>query len=100
MAGSKRQELSQKQMLLIGKALSDPRRYEILKQLRDSSAEPLPCGTMRECSEITPATLSHHMKELESAGLVEPVRVGKFVSYLQNRDVLESFLEKLRTDLT
>jgi len=79
--------------------LADPRRYELLKQLQRAADEALPCGTMRECTEISPATLSHHMRELEMAGLVEPVREGKFVSYLLQREVLEAFLDRLRGDL-
>ncbi len=91
-------KLPEKQVHLIMKALADPRRYEILKRLRES-AEAMPCGLMRECTEISPATLSHHMKELETAGLVEPVREGKFVSYLLQRDVLEAFLAQVRADV-
>jgi ArsR family transcriptional regulator len=91
--------LADRQVHLIVKALADPRRYEILKKLGSSCHEAVPCGAMRECAEISPATLSHHMKELEMAGLVEPVREGKFVSYLLKRDVLEQFLDRVRDDL-
>ena len=61
--------LTQEQVLLIAKALGDRRRYEILKRLgecRDANA----CGAVRDCTRIDAATLSHHMKELELAGLV------------------------------
>jgi ArsR family transcriptional regulator, arsenate/arsenite/antimonite-responsive transcriptional repressor len=95
---SKRNILSQDQVHLIVKALSDPRRYEILKQLRESG-QALACGAVRGCMEITPATLSHHMKELEMAGLVQVVREGKFASYLLRRDVLEAFLQHVQADL-
>lgn len=98
MTGPKKAKLPEKQIHLILKALADPRRYEILKHLGEC-AEAMPCGTMRECTEISPATLSHHMKELETAGLVEPVREGKFVSYLLQREVLEAFLAQIRADV-
>jgi ArsR family transcriptional regulator len=90
--------LTEDQVLLIAKALGDRRRYEILKRLgecRDATS----CGTVRDCMEINPATLSHHMKELEIAGLVEVVREGKFASYVLLRDVLEAFFQRLRDDL-
>jgi ArsR family transcriptional regulator len=48
---------------------------------------------------INPATLSHHMKELEIAGLVAVVREGKFASYVLRRAVLEAFFQRLREDL-
>ena len=98
MAVSKRKALSDDQVQLIAKALADPRRYEILRRLGDNNRA-LECGSVRECMEISPATLSHHMKELKTAGLVKEVRKGRFVSYLLERDVLEAFLGRLRTDL-
>ncbi len=90
--------LDENQVQLIAKALADPRRYEILKQLK-LCEEALACGAVRECLAISPATLSHHMKELEIAGLVRPLREGKFVSYLLRRDVLDAFFARLRSDL-
>ena len=54
---------------------------------------------MRDCTGINSATLSHHMKELEIAGLVEVVREGRFASYILRRDVLEAFFQRLKEDL-
>src|ERR1700730_6490806 len=93
-----RKSLTEDQVLLIAKALGDRRRYEILKRLgecRDATS----CGTVRDCMGINPATLSHHMKELEIAGLVDVVRDGKFASYVLRRDVLEAFFQRLKEDL-
>ena len=93
--------LSEDQVQLIAKALADPRRYEILKKLREcDQAHALACETVRGCMEISPATLSHHMKELEMAGLIRVVREGKFASYLLRRDVLNAFFARLKGDLT
>ncbi|MGH6852226.1 MAG: ArsR/SmtB family transcription factor [Methylocella sp.] len=90
--------LTEDRVLLIAKALGDRRRYEILKRLGEGP-DALACCTVRDCMGINPATLSHHMKELEIAGLVEVVREGKFASYVLRRDVLEAFFQRLKGDL-
>jgi ArsR family transcriptional regulator len=90
--------LTQDQVLLIAKALSDRRRYEILKRLGECR-DAIACGAVRDCTRIDAATLSHHMKELELAGLVEVLREGKFASYVLRRDVLEGFLRRLKDDI-
>src|ERR1700724_2895134 len=90
--------LTEDEVLLIAKALGERRRYEIVKRLGERP-DALACGAVRDCTGINPATLSHHMKELEIAGLVEVVREGKFASYVLRRDVLEAFFQRLREDL-
>jgi ArsR family transcriptional regulator, arsenate/arsenite/antimonite-responsive transcriptional repressor len=91
-------ELTCDQLLTIGRALADPRRYEILKKLGSQQCA-TPCSEMRECVDISPATLSHHMKERETAGLVRSEKDGKFVHYFPQTEVLLAYLERLRSDL-
>jgi ArsR family transcriptional regulator len=91
-------QISDRQMQMIARALADPRRYEILKKLSAQSC-PTPCTDMRDCINISPATLSHHMKELETAGLVRSEKAGKFVNYFPQPRVLRAYLSRLRSDL-
>jgi DNA-binding transcriptional ArsR family regulator len=86
--------LTDRQLSLIAKALADPRRYEILEKLGRAKVQ-CPCSDIRECIPVTPATLSHHMKELENAGLIESEKDGKFVNYKLRRDVLGAYVERL-----
>jgi ArsR family transcriptional regulator len=92
-------ELTEEQVQLIAKALADSRRYEIVKRI-SRCKEAMACESVRECLDVSAPTLSHHMKELEVAGLVRARRSGKFISYQLRRDVLESFLRRLRHDFT
>jgi ArsR family transcriptional regulator len=98
MPPAKQLVLSEEQVQMIAKALGDPRRYEILKRLGDCH-KAVECCSVRDCVDISAATLSHHMKELEMAGLVKAERKGKFVSYLLRREVLDAFFRRLKSDL-
>lgn len=93
MAAGKAKTLSKKQRELIAKALADPRRVEILKQI--GSGNCVACGDIRARQEVSAATLSHHIKELETAGLIEIAREGKYANLTLRRDVLRGYLEHL-----
>jgi ArsR family transcriptional regulator len=90
--------ISEDQLQLIAKALADPRRYEILKKLSTQRCA-TPCTVVRDCIDISAATLSHHMKELETAGLVRSEKDGKFVHYTLQAEVLRAYLNQLKSDL-
>ena len=88
-------KLTPRQMELIAKALAEPRRVEILRQIGRCDGGPAACGDLLESQKVTPATLSHHIKELENGGLVETAREGKFMKLTLNRPVLDAYLAQL-----
>ena len=73
------------------KALADPKRFELLERIAAASC-PLSCSAVRPALDIAPATLSHHMKELESAGLIQITREGKFHFLSLRAGVLDSLI--------
>ena len=75
--------LSRAQRITILKALADPRRLALLERIAAAGC-PLGCAQALAALSISAATLSHHVKELETAGLIDVRREGKF-AYLRLR---------------
>ena len=73
---------------LICKALSDSNRLEIVQMLSEGEK----CGCkLLERFEITQPTLSHHMKILVEAGMVNDRKEGKWHYYSLNTQTFSSF---------
>ena len=86
--------LDHRQFTLISKALADPKRFEMLQRIGESKNAPT-CSCVRDCVGLAPATVSHHLKELENAGLVNVERDGKYAYLTLRRDVWKAYLKQL-----
>jgi ArsR family transcriptional regulator len=80
--------VSEIDIALICKALSDTNRLKIIKML--SGGEKCACKLL-EAFEITQPTLSHHMKTLTECGLVDTRKDGKWSHYSLNGEMLTEF---------
>jgi ArsR family transcriptional regulator, arsenate/arsenite/antimonite-responsive transcriptional repressor len=88
-----RTALSEQQFDTIAKALADPRRMALLQAIADKKG--CPCQFLRQRFPVSKATISHHIKELSRAGLVDAVREGQFLRCDVRREVLEAYTAEL-----
>jgi ArsR family transcriptional regulator, arsenate/arsenite/antimonite-responsive transcriptional repressor len=66
-----------KDVAKISKALGDPTRLQIFEMI--AGHKEMPCGKLAGVEHLAPATVSHHLKILSEAGLIECQRKGQFV---------------------
>lgn len=92
-AAGKSVTLSDEHFHAISRALADPRRFAILQQI--AAADRMPCGTLHEHETISPATISHHLKELSEAGLIKMERQGRYANLSLCRSVFEAYVKRL-----
>lgn len=88
-------ELAPGQFERIAKALADPRRFALLETIASAEDDSCPYGKLCDRFPVTKATISHHLKELVQAGLVESEREGQFVHTRACRGVIEAYAAEL-----
>lgn len=84
--------MNNKELAVLLKALSDPRRLSILEMLLDT--EMCVCEIVDRLN-ISQPLVSHHLRELKIAGLVLDRRVGNWVHYRLNVDVVNVLKDTL-----
>lgn len=71
------------------KALADPARVRIVNLLATNAGEPVCVCNLTEPLGLAQPTVSHHMKKLLDAGLVEREQRGKWAYFSLDRDAVE-----------
>jgi ArsR family transcriptional regulator, arsenate/arsenite/antimonite-responsive transcriptional repressor len=69
--------MDRSQVERISKALADKTRLRIFEAI--SATDRMNCGDIVSMRGVTPATVSHHLKILNEAGLIACRREGQFV---------------------
>ena len=82
--------MTAEQFTRINRALADPRRMEILELI--ASQEEMACSALASDCPISQPTISHHVKELASAGLIKARKQAKYCFYRLDRKVWSEYL--------
>jgi DNA-binding transcriptional ArsR family regulator len=77
----------------ISKALSDKTRLRIFEAI--SSRDEMNCGEIVSMRGVTPATVSHHLRVLFEAGLIECRREGQFIYNTAKTKTLQTYIRAL-----
>ena len=78
------------------KALGDPTRVRIVNLLANSDASVCVCDIKAQF-DLSQPTISHHLKKLTSAGVVEREQRGTWAYFSINTSVLSKLSEVFRT---
>ncbi len=87
-------ELRAEELQAIARALADPSRFAILQQIAASDATM--CSNLHAQENLSPATISHHLRELQEAGLVDSRRDGRRMCLKLRRPVWSAYLRYLQ----
>ena len=77
------------------KALGDPVRVQLMSMLLAEPETGVCTCDLAPAVELSEATVSHHLKQLREAGLVEGTRKGTNVYYRPQPDALEALCRVL-----
>lgn len=82
-----------KQFEKISKALSDPNRLMIIKEIKRKKQNCLYCAEIYDKVTLTQPAIAHHIKLLTDANIVIPEKEGRNVKYSLNNEVLDKFIQ-------
>jgi len=75
----------------MAKALGDKNRLNILLHITKKGGC-APCSEMQDVVDLTQPSISHHVKILVEAGLIEAEKEGRNLKYTLNINALDNFL--------
>lgn len=85
--------MNRSQIEKVSKALADATRLMIFEAI--ASREQMNCGEIVSLRGVTPATVSHHLKVLQEAGLIACSRRGQFVYSCPKPETVEEYTRTL-----
>ena len=83
-----------KQLEKIAKALGDINRLKILEDM-SANGGTVQCAHIMSVLELAQPSVSHHIKALTEAGLIEPEKEGRNYRYVLNKNLLKEYVKEI-----
>jgi ArsR family transcriptional regulator len=83
-----------KQLEKIAKALGDINRLKILSDMSVRGGT-IQCSEIMNVVELAQPSVSHHIKTLTEAGLIEPEKEGRSYTYILNKNLLKEYAKEI-----
>ena len=83
-----------KQLEKIAKALGDINRLKILECMSGQGGF-IQCAQIMGLTELAQPSVSHHIKALTEAGLINPEKEGRRHSYILNKALLKEYVKEI-----
>jgi ArsR family transcriptional regulator, arsenate/arsenite/antimonite-responsive transcriptional repressor len=88
---------NEEDIVKIAKALSDKTRVRILKEIACKGS--ISCGDAEKIAGLSQPTVSHHLKILTDAGLLNAEKNGRHITVTVNKDALQEFASAISGSL-
>ncbi len=81
----------------IAKALADPNRLQIIKEIRKQKDDCLYCAEINDVINLAQPSICHHLKLLTDTEIILAEKEGRNVKYRLNNQVIDEYIEFLET---
>ncbi|WP_034257488.1 ArsR/SmtB family transcription factor [Adhaeribacter aquaticus] len=85
-----------KQVEKIAKALGDINRLKILQYMHQHDGR-VECMELGNIINLAQPSISHHIKKLTEAGLIEPQKDGRYYLYTLNQTTWQEYVQAIQT---
>ena len=90
-------QMNQKKAEKISKALADPNRLQILKEIKRQKQECLYCVDINDTLNLAQPSIAHHLKLLVDTEIIQSEKEGRNVKYRLNNKVIDEYIAFLET---
>ena len=80
----------------VSKALSDPNRLRIIEELKKKK-DTLYCCDLDDVLNLSQPSVCHHLKILTDTEILISEKEGKFVKYVLNKELLDSYIRFIKS---